>query len=94
MRHRPRPLDDSGGRSPLITKDLDLYPQPPDQHPLTHTQHGRAPMALPPLQELSCIFSKCKTLDSFPLTQGQYVLASKYSSDSNKERILPENTFN
>lgn len=51
-------------------------------------------MALPPLQELSCIFSKCKTLDSFPLTQGQYVLASKYSSDSNKERILPENTFN
>ena len=22
-------LDDSGGRSPLIIKDLDLYPQPP-----------------------------------------------------------------
>ena len=28
-RHRPRSLDDSGGRSPLIIKDLDLYPQPP-----------------------------------------------------------------
>ena len=24
-----RSLDDSGGRSPLITWDLDLYPQPP-----------------------------------------------------------------
>ena len=29
VRHRPRSLDDSGGRSPLITWDLDLYPQPP-----------------------------------------------------------------
>ena len=29
VRHRPRSLDDSGGRSPLIIKDLDLYPQPP-----------------------------------------------------------------
>ena len=29
VRHRPRSLDDSGGRSPLIFKDLDLYPQPP-----------------------------------------------------------------
>ena len=33
--HKTRPghivevLDDSGGRSPLIIKDLDLYPQPP-----------------------------------------------------------------
>ena len=25
----PAVLDDSGGRSPLIIKDLDLYPQPP-----------------------------------------------------------------
>ena len=29
VRHRPRSLDDSSGRSPLIIKDLDLYPQPP-----------------------------------------------------------------
>ena len=29
VRHRPRSLDDSGARSPLIIKDLDLYPQPP-----------------------------------------------------------------
>ena len=29
MRHRPRPFEDSGGRSPLIIKDLDLYTQPP-----------------------------------------------------------------
>ena len=29
VRHRPRSLDDSGGRSPLITWDLDLYTQPP-----------------------------------------------------------------
>ena len=29
VRHRPRSLDDSGGRSPLIIKDLDLYTQPP-----------------------------------------------------------------
>ena len=25
----PEALEDSGGRSPLIIKDLDLYPQPP-----------------------------------------------------------------
>ena len=29
MRHRPRSFEDRGGRSPLIIKDLDLYPQPP-----------------------------------------------------------------
>ena len=29
VRHRPRSFEDSGGRSPLITWDLDLYPQPP-----------------------------------------------------------------
>jgi len=29
VRHRPRSFEDSGGRSPLIIKDLDLYPQPP-----------------------------------------------------------------
>ena len=29
LRHRPRSLDDSSGRSPLIIKDLDLYTQPP-----------------------------------------------------------------
>ena len=29
VRHRPRSLEDSGGRSPLIIKNLDLYPQPP-----------------------------------------------------------------
>ena len=29
VRHRPRSLDDSGGKSPLIIKDLDLYTQPP-----------------------------------------------------------------
>ena len=34
----PKVLDDSGGRRPLIIKDLDLYPQPP----VTHTQLGRA----------------------------------------------------
>ena len=28
-RHRPRSFEDRGGRSPLITWDLDLYPQPP-----------------------------------------------------------------
>jgi len=28
-RHRPRSFEDSGGRSPLITWDLDLYPQLP-----------------------------------------------------------------
>ena len=28
-RHRPRSFEDSEGRSPLITWDLDLYPQPP-----------------------------------------------------------------
>ena len=28
-RHHPRSFEDSGGRSPLIIKDLDLYPQPP-----------------------------------------------------------------
>ena len=37
-----RSFEDRGGRSPLIIKDLDPYPQPPDQHPLTHTQLGRA----------------------------------------------------
>ena len=29
VRHRPRSLEDSGGRSPLIIKDLTPYPQPP-----------------------------------------------------------------
>ena len=29
VRHRPRSFEDHGGRSPLITWDLDLYPQPP-----------------------------------------------------------------
>lgn len=29
VRHHPRTFEDSGGRSPLITKDLDLHPQPP-----------------------------------------------------------------
>ena len=29
VRHRPRSFEGSGGRSPLIIKDLDLYPQPP-----------------------------------------------------------------
>ena len=29
VRHRPRSFEDSGGRSPLIIKDLDLYTQPP-----------------------------------------------------------------
>ena len=29
VRHRPRSLEDSGGRSPLITWDLDLYTHPP-----------------------------------------------------------------
>lgn len=29
MRHRPRSLEDSGGRSPLIIKNLNPYPQPP-----------------------------------------------------------------
>ena len=28
VRHRPRSCEDRGGRSPLIIKDLDLYPQP------------------------------------------------------------------
>ena len=28
-RHHPRSCEDRGGRSPLIIKDLDLYPQPP-----------------------------------------------------------------
>ena len=28
-RHHPRSFEDSGSRSPLITWDLDLYPQPP-----------------------------------------------------------------
>ena len=28
VRHRPRSFEDRGGRSPLIIKDLDLYPQP------------------------------------------------------------------
>ena len=28
-RHRPRSCENRGGRSPLIIKDLDLYPQPP-----------------------------------------------------------------
>ena len=42
VRHRPRSLDDSGGRSPLIIKGLDLYSHPPSQHPVTHTRLGRA----------------------------------------------------
>ena len=29
VRHRPTSFEDRGGRSPLITWDLDLYPQPP-----------------------------------------------------------------
>jgi len=29
VRQRPRSFEDRGGRSPLIIKDLDLYPQPP-----------------------------------------------------------------
>ena len=29
VRHRPRSFEECGGRSPLIIKDLDLYPQPP-----------------------------------------------------------------
>ena len=29
VRRRPRSFEGSGGRSPLITWDLDLYPQPP-----------------------------------------------------------------
>ena len=29
VRHRPRSCEGSGGRSSLIIKDLDLYPQPP-----------------------------------------------------------------
>ena len=29
VRHRPRSFEERGGRSPLIIKDLDLYPQPP-----------------------------------------------------------------
>ena len=29
VRHRPTSFEERGGRSPLITWDLDLYPQPP-----------------------------------------------------------------
>ena len=29
VRRRPRSCEDRGGRSPLIIKELDLYPQPP-----------------------------------------------------------------
>ena len=29
VRHRPTSFEERGGRSPLITGDLDLYPQPP-----------------------------------------------------------------
>ena len=29
VRHCPRSFEDRGGRSPLVTGDLDLYPQPP-----------------------------------------------------------------
>ena len=45
VRHRPRSLDDSGGRGPLIFKDLDLYPQPPTN---THspTLNSEEPLSL------------------------------------------------
>ena len=45
VRHRPRSLDDSGGRSPLITWDLDLYTQPPTN---THspTLNSEEPLSL------------------------------------------------
>ena len=50
VRHRPRSFEGSRGRSPLITWDLDLYPQPPtNTHSPTlnseepHTPHGNTP---------------------------------------------------
>ena len=46
VRHRPRSLEDSEGRSPLIIKNLNPYPQPPNQHPLTNTQQGRTTRGL------------------------------------------------
>lgn len=51
VRHRPRSFEDRGGRSPLIIKDLDLYPQPPlntrsptlnSEEPLDRLPEGRA----------------------------------------------------
>ena len=51
VRHRPRSLDDSSGRSPLIIKDLDLYTQPPtnNRSPTLNSEepvkllHGKLP---------------------------------------------------
>ena len=56
VRHRPRSLDDSGGRSPLIIKDLDLYPQPPtntrsptlnSEEPVLCPRQGPLPAGVP-----------------------------------------------
>jgi len=46
VRHRPRSLEDSERRSPLIIKNLNPYPQPPNQHPLTNTQQRRTTRGL------------------------------------------------
>jgi len=43
VRRRPRSFEGSGGRSPLITWDLDLYPQPPlnTRSPTLNTEEPR-----------------------------------------------------
>ena len=54
VRHRPRSLDDSGGRSPLIIKDLDLYPQ--------RLNMNRLPSPMLNYEELlSCMIRACRS---------------------------------
>ncbi len=50
VRHRPRSFEDSEGRSPLITWDLDLYPQPPTNthSPTLNSEEPGNPVGFPP----------------------------------------------
>ena len=60
VRHRPRSLDDSGGRSPLIIKDLNFYPQPPtNTHSPTHNSEEPLYDALRLYEEL---VTECQTI--------------------------------
>jgi len=56
VRHRPRSFEDRGGRSPLIIKDLDLYPQPPTntRAPTLNSEEPLTPTKEDPILPLLC----------------------------------------
>ena len=62
-----RSFEDRGGRSPLIIKDLDLYPQPP-LNTRSPTLNSEEP------ENETCAPERCPPYGSSPLTRGKHIM--------------------